>query len=117
MHRLAAVPGLPSGLEDTPFVEQDSTPLLVLSSSDTDLQTLAAALAQQPEAAPVRGLNLAALAAPAVLDHYIATSLLKAPRALAPAVAVVRGALSSLLRHLSSVPSVRNVKVLMFKHD
>jgi cobaltochelatase CobN len=76
MHRLAAVPGLPSGLEDTPFVEQDSTPLLVLSSSDTDLQTLAAALAQQPEAAPVRGLNLAALAAPAVLDHYIATSLL-----------------------------------------
>ncbi len=75
MHRLAAVPGLPSGFEDSPFVEQESTPLLVLSSSDTDLQTLAAVLARQPSAAPVRGLNLAALAAPAVLDHYIATSL------------------------------------------
>ncbi len=75
MHRLAVVPGLPSGFEDSAFVEQESTPLLVLSSSDTDLQTLAAVLARQPSAVVVRGLNLAALAAPAVLDHYIATSL------------------------------------------
>jgi cobaltochelatase CobN len=80
MHRLAAVPGQTEEGGDggsLPFVEQPPAPVLVLSSADTDLVALAALLAQQPDLLPVpmRALNLAALAQPAVFDHYRATTL------------------------------------------
>ncbi len=77
MHRLAAVPGA-TGDTDGPFyVEQASAPLLLLSSADTDLSSLAGLLRDEPAllSQEVRGLNLAALDHPAVIDHYLATSL------------------------------------------
>jgi len=80
MHRLATVPGLGVGGEDAgslPYVEQPAAPVLLLSSADTDLAALAALLREQPQLlpVPVRALNLAALAHPAVIDHYRATTL------------------------------------------
>jgi cobaltochelatase CobN len=58
-------------------VEQPWAPVVVLSSADSDLAGLAALLAHQPQLLrePIRGLNLKALAHPAVIDHYIRTSL------------------------------------------
>ena len=77
MHRLAAVPGSTSPQEGPVYVEQPGAPIVVLSSADSDLTGLACLLADQPRllACPVRGLNLQALVHPAVVDHYIRTSL------------------------------------------
>jgi len=76
MHRLAAVPGLPEGPGadgQIPYVEQPAAPVLLLSSADTDLVACADLLARQPSLLGVeaRALNLAALAHPAVIDHYL----------------------------------------------
>ena len=78
MHRLAAVPGQDDS--DTPgqlFVEQAPAPVVLLSSADTDLVAIEALLQTRPAllAAELRALNLAALSHPAVIDHYIRTSL------------------------------------------
>ncbi len=83
MHRLAAVPGDTSGDsggEGPLFVEQAPAPLLVLSSADTDLRTLAGLLRAEPDLIGVeaRGLNLGALEHPAVIDHYMATCVERA---------------------------------------
>ena len=80
MHRLARVPGLTEGGaegEGLPYVEQPPAPVLLLSSADTDLVALASLLRRRPEllTSPARALNLAALAHPAVIDHYRATTL------------------------------------------
>jgi len=77
MHRLAAVPGSTSPQEGPVYVEQPGAPVVLLSSADSDLAGLASLLADQPQlvAGAVRGLNLQALAHPAVIDHYIRTSL------------------------------------------
>ncbi|APD48946.1 cobaltochelatase subunit CobN [Synechococcus sp. CS-602] len=77
MHRLASVPGLSDQEEGPLLVEQPSAPLLVLSSADSDLQSLADLLASEPALMPrgVRGLNLSALLHPAAIDHYLSTSL------------------------------------------
>lgn len=80
MHRLAAVPGSTSPQEGPVYVEQPGAPVVLLTSADSDLAALAALLADQggrPSGASgaVRGLNLQALAHPAVVDHYIRTSL------------------------------------------
>ena len=77
MHRLAAVPGSTSPQEGPVYVEQPGAPVLVLSSADSDLAGLASLLAVPGERLNglVRGLNLQALAHPAVIDHYIRTSL------------------------------------------
>ncbi len=77
MHRLAAVPGATGETDGPLFVEQPSAPLLLLSSADTDLTTLAGLLGDEPTllSQEVRGLNLAALDHPAVIDHYLASSL------------------------------------------
>ncbi len=77
MHRLAAVPGSTSPQEGPTFVEQPGAPVVLLTSADSDLAALAALLADQglPSGGAVRGLNLQALAHPAVIDHYIRTSL------------------------------------------
>jgi cobaltochelatase CobN len=77
MHRLASVPGQTDQGDSPLLVEQPSAPLLVLTSADTDLQSLAELLARDPDLMPeaVRGLNLAALRHPATIDHYLSTSL------------------------------------------
>jgi cobaltochelatase CobN len=80
MHRLAAVPGLPEGPDadgQIPYVEQPPAPVLLLSSADTDLVACAELLARQPELLGVeaRALNLAALSHPAVIDHYLASTV------------------------------------------
>jgi cobaltochelatase CobN len=77
MHRLAAVPGATGDTDGPLYVEQPSAPLLLLSSADTDLSSLAGLLGDEPALLiqEVRGLNLAVLDHPAVIDHYLATSL------------------------------------------
>ncbi|MFN9694690.1 MAG: cobaltochelatase subunit CobN [Synechococcaceae cyanobacterium] len=77
MHRLAAVPGDPGAEGSISFVEQPPAPLVLLSSADTDLVGLASLLRDHPHrlGAELRALNLAALSHPAVLDHYVRTSL------------------------------------------
>ena len=79
MHRLAAVPGSSSPDDGVLFIEQPAAAAVLLTSADTDLTALAALLDAEPD--PLgdgrawRALNLAALQHPAVLDHYIRTSL------------------------------------------
>jgi len=78
MHRLAAVPGQDDGDgSGLLFVEQEPAPVVLLSSADTDLVAIENLLQARPELLPagLRALNLAALAHPAVIDHYIRTSL------------------------------------------
>ena len=87
MHRLAAVPGLPEGPGadgQIPYVEQPPAPVLLLSSADTDLRAINALLQRQPErlGTDLRALNLAALAHPAVIDHYVARTLEPPPTRL-----------------------------------
>ncbi|MCS5698734.1 cobaltochelatase subunit CobN [Cyanobium sp. FGCU-52] len=79
MHRLAAVPGEGSD-EGVTFVEQPPAPVVFLSSAATDLAAVAALLAAEPGllGEELRALNLAALAHPAVLDHYLAVTLSQA---------------------------------------
>jgi cobaltochelatase CobN len=85
MHRLAAIPGAADegGLA---FIEQEPAPVLLLTSADTDLLVLEPLLQGEPELLGVelRGLNLAALVHPAVVDHYLAST------AAAARVVVVR---------------------------
>jgi cobaltochelatase CobN len=79
MHRLAAVPGSTSPADGVVFIEQPPATALLLSSADTDLAALAALLDLQPEplgpGRELRALNLAALQHPAVIDHWLRTSL------------------------------------------
>ncbi len=77
MHRLAAVPGDRMDAEAGAFVEQPPAPMVLLSSADTDLSAIAALLELEPDAlgCELRALNLAVLGHPAVIDHYVATSL------------------------------------------
>ena len=79
MHRLAAVPGSHSPDDGVVYVEQPGADLVVLSSADTDLAALAATLDRESfpagQGRQLQGLNLASLQHPAVLDHYISTSL------------------------------------------
>ena len=78
MHRLATVPGAPEPADGSlPFVEQEAAELVLLSSADTDLAAVAALLETEPHliGGSLRALNLAALGHPAVIDHYLATTL------------------------------------------
>jgi cobaltochelatase CobN len=78
MHRLAAVPGdSDPQAGPPPFVEQPPAEMVVLSSADTDLRAIAALLQRQPArpGGTLRALNLAALGHPAVIDHYVASTL------------------------------------------
>jgi cobaltochelatase CobN len=81
MHRLATIPGAPEAADGSlPFVEQEPAEMVLLSSADTDLTAVAALLEKEPQliAGSLRALNLAALGHPAVIDHYVATTLPKA---------------------------------------
>ncbi len=78
MHRLAALPGQDdSDAAGQLFVEQAPAPVVLLSSADTDLVAIESLLQARPAllTAELRALNLAALSHPAVIDHYIRTSL------------------------------------------
>lgn len=79
MHRLAALPGSAGDDDPTTLIEQPPAPVVLLSSADTDLVSLAALLADEPDllSVPMRALNLAALQHPARIDHYISTSLVQ----------------------------------------
>ena len=80
MHRLAAQPGRNDPADAGALIEQEPAPVLVLSSADTDLQLLAECTTADRDllGCPLRALNLAALAEPAVVDHYIATTVSQA---------------------------------------
>ncbi|MEB3170021.1 MAG: cobaltochelatase subunit CobN, partial [Synechococcaceae cyanobacterium] len=85
MHRLAAVPGSSDGEAGAPpYVEQPPAEVVLLSSADTDLRAINALLHRQPErlGTDLRALNLAALAHPAVIDHYVARTLEPPPTRL-----------------------------------
>ncbi len=77
MHRLASIPGERTEDDGTLFVEQPPAPVVLLSSADTDLLAVAQLLEAEPALVPggLRALNLSALQHPAVIDHYVATSL------------------------------------------
>lgn len=77
MHRLASIAGDRTEDDGALYVEQPPAPLVLLSSADTDLLAVAQLLETEPVLlpAPLRALNLAALQHPAVIDHYVATSL------------------------------------------
>ncbi|MCS5705284.1 cobaltochelatase subunit CobN [Synechococcus sp. FGCU-3] len=77
MHRLAALPGSGAEADAGAFVEQPPAPVLLLSSADTDLVAIDGLLTAEPEllGCELRALNLAALAHPAVIDHYIASTV------------------------------------------
>ncbi len=77
MHRLASIPGERTADDGQAFVEQPPAPVILLSSADTDLRAVAHLLALEPQWLPValRGLNLAVLQHPAVIDHYVASTL------------------------------------------
>ena len=80
MHRLATIPGAPEPDEGSlPFLEQEGAEMVLLSSADTDLAAVGALLEREPLLieGSLRALNLAALGHPAVIDHYLATSLLQ----------------------------------------
>ena len=77
MHRLAAVPGSTAEAAAGAFVEQPPAPVILLSSADTDLVAVDRLLEQEPHLLgySLRGLNLAALVHPAVIDHYLSTTV------------------------------------------
>ena len=78
MHRLATIPGAPEPADGSLlFVEQEAAEMVLLSSADTDLAAVAALLENEPHliAGSLRALNLVALGHPAVIDHYVATTL------------------------------------------
>ncbi len=80
MHRLASIPGDRTEDDGVLFVEQPPAPVVLLSSADTDLLAVAQILDAEPGLLPValRALNLSALQHPAVIDHYVATTLASA---------------------------------------
>ncbi|SBO42275.1 cobaltochelatase subunit CobN [Cyanobium sp. NIES-981] len=80
MHRLAALPGGSDQADRGAYVEQPPAPVLLLTSADTDLVSVDRVLSEDPGLLEVelRGLNLAALAHPAVIDHYIVTTVRQA---------------------------------------
>ncbi|MCP9858228.1 MULTISPECIES: cobaltochelatase subunit CobN [unclassified Cyanobium] len=77
MHRLASIPGDRTEDGGTLFVEQPPAPVVLLSSADTDLLAVSQLLEAEPALLPaeLRALNLSALMHPAVIDHYVATTL------------------------------------------
>ncbi|WP_072619218.1 cobaltochelatase subunit CobN [Spirulina major] len=72
MHRIAATPG--GWTPDTDgviFIAQTPAPIIILTSADTEIQTLAAALPHLPADFPaVRAVNLLQLQQPLSIDDY-----------------------------------------------
>ncbi|MBV8885951.1 MAG: cobaltochelatase subunit CobN, partial [Chroococcidiopsidaceae cyanobacterium CP_BM_RX_35] len=77
MHRIAATPGgWNPGAEGVIFLEQTPAPLVLLTTADTDIQTLAAALPKLPDGFPaMRVANLLQLQQQLTIDTYAETVL------------------------------------------
>jgi len=80
MHRLAATPGgWNSQAEGVIFIEQTPAPIIFLTAADTDIQTLAAAVAKLPDQFPsIRVANLLQLQQQLTIDTYAEDVLEKA---------------------------------------
>ncbi|MGF1479109.1 MAG: cobaltochelatase subunit CobN [Cyanophyceae cyanobacterium] len=80
MHRIAATPGgWHPGSEGVIIVEQTPAPLIVLTAADTDIQTLAAAVAFLPQKFPqIRVAHLLQLQQQLSIDTYADTILSQA---------------------------------------
>ena len=72
MHRLATLPGgWNPATEGVIFVEQQSAPIVVITTADTDIQTLAVASNRLPEEFPaIRVVNLLQLQQQLTIDTY-----------------------------------------------
>ncbi len=83
MHRIAAsIPGSNFQTEGVIFLDQTPAPIVLLTAADTDIQTLAAAVAKfPPEFPPLRVANLLQLQQQLSIDTY-AEAVLEAARAI-----------------------------------
>lgn len=83
MHRIAAsIPGSNFQTEGVIFLDQTPAPIVLLTAADTDIQTLAAAVAKlPPEFPPLRVANLLQLQQQISIDTY-AEDVLAAARAI-----------------------------------
>ncbi|UWU45529.1 CobN/Magnesium Chelatase [Limnospira platensis C1] len=72
MHRIAAIPGgWNPDTEGVIFIEQTAAPIIVLTAADTEIQTLAAAIAELPSDFPnLRVTNLLNLQQQLTIDTY-----------------------------------------------
>jgi cobaltochelatase CobN len=71
MHRTATISSESASIENTIFVEQTPAPIVIITSTDTDLQALAQVWAQMPVGFPeVRALNILAVQQQVVIDTY-----------------------------------------------
>lgn len=77
MHRLSASPGgWDPSVEGVIFVEQTPAPLVFLTAADTEIQTLAGAIAHLPQDFPaIRAANLLQLQQQLTIDTYGETVL------------------------------------------
>ncbi|MGK7909606.1 MAG: cobaltochelatase subunit CobN [Synechococcus sp.] len=84
MHRIASAPGgWQPGQEGVIFIEQQPGEIAFLTAADTDIQTLAAAIAQLPDNFPqVRAVNLLNLQQQLTIDTY-ADDVLSGAKAIA----------------------------------
>jgi len=80
MHRIAATPGgWNPEAEGVIFIEQTPAPIVILTSADTDIQTLAGAIPYLPEDFPkIRAVNLLQLQQQLSIDTYAEEVLAKA---------------------------------------
>jgi cobaltochelatase CobN len=80
MHRIAATPGgWNPDMEGVVFVDQTPAPIVFLTAADTEIQTLARAIAHLPQGFPaLRGSNLLHLQQQLTIDTYAETVLAKA---------------------------------------
>ncbi|MCY7332768.1 MAG: cobaltochelatase subunit CobN, partial [Pseudanabaena sp. CAN_BIN31] len=80
MHRIATISGgWNQSTDNVIFVEQEPAPIVIITSADTDIQTLAAATAQLPEDFPqIRVVNVLQLQQQIAIDTYAEEVLVKA---------------------------------------
>jgi cobaltochelatase CobN len=80
MHRIATISGgWNQSTDNVVFVEQQPAPIVIITSADTDIQTLAAATAQLPEDFPqIRVVNVLQLQQQIAIDAYAEEVLAKA---------------------------------------
>ncbi len=80
MHRIATISGgWNQSTDNIIFVEQEPAPIVIITSADTDVQTLAAATAQLPEDFPqIRVVNVLQLQQQIAIDAYAEEVLVKA---------------------------------------
>jgi cobaltochelatase CobN len=80
MHRIATIAGnWNQSTDSVVFVDQQPAPIIIITSADTDIQTLAAATANLPEDFPqIRVVNVLQLQQQIAIDTYAEEVLLQA---------------------------------------